>query len=683
MRTVLALLLCLVAGNVAHAATPNAAPARLTYVDLVRRLTDLEGLATLPLPGEKTAQWSSYDRASVYDPATNKYVNWNANGDGGGIIRHEGDESVLAEMDGPGCIWRIWSATPGDGHVKIYLDGATEPTVDLPFKAYFDHRNAPFVYPALVHTTTANGWNSYVPVPYQKSCKIVADKGWGNYYQFTYTTFPANTVVPTFTRNLGVPEQAALAAADKFLSSGVGTDPATIYGGRRRERQVTQNLIVPVNRVAALADLRGARAITSLHVRVNPAALGEATDTLRQVVMSIRWDGETTPSVWVPLGDFFGTAPGINVYKSVPLGMSDNEFYSYWYMPFGRRAHIEFLNESKQPIALQVSLTHAPLIRPISTLGRFHAKWHRDALLPDPATGRTIDWTLLQTQGQGRFCGVMLHVWNPRSGWWGEGDEKFFVDGEKFPSTFGTGSEDYFGYAWSSPKLFYHALHNQTHSDPKTGNISDNRWHIADNIPFHTSFDGSIEKYFPNARPTLYAATTYWYLAPGGRDPYGPVPLEQRVGYYKPLTPLHLPGVTEGEALRIASKTGGNTSEQDMSGFNGQWSGFSQLWWREAKPGDKLTLIVPVANAGKYQLKTQLTKARDYGIVQLYLDDQKLGAPIDCYNPTVVPTGELPLGTVDLTAGEHKLTAEIVGANEKADKAYLFGLDYIKLEPAK
>ncbi|MBV9467671.1 MAG: hypothetical protein JOZ57_00320, partial [Abitibacteriaceae bacterium] len=146
---------------------------------------------------------------------------------------------------------------------------------------------------------------------------------------------------------------------------------------------------------------------------------------------------------------------------------------------------------------------------------------------------------------------------------------------------------------------------------------------------------------------------------------------------------LHLPGVTEGEALRIASKTGGNTSEQDMSGFNGQWSGFSQLWWREAKPGDKLTLIVPVANAGKYQLKTQLTKARDYGIVQLYLDDQKLGAPIDCYNPTVVPTGELPLGTVDLTAGEHKLTAEIVGANEKADKAYLFGLDYIKLEPAK
>ena len=66
---------------------------------------------------------------------------------------------------------------------------------------------------------------------------------------------------------------------------------------------------------------------------------------------------------------------------------------------------------------------------------------------------------MLQTEGRGRFCGVMLHVWNPRGGWWGEGDEKFFVDGEKFPSTFGTGSEDYFGYAWCDPHLFQRAYH--------------------------------------------------------------------------------------------------------------------------------------------------------------------------------------------------------------------------------
>ena len=95
---------------------------------------------------------------------------------------------------------------------------------------------------------------------------------------------------------------------------------------------------------------------------------------------------------------------------------------------------------------------------PSSSLGRFHAKWHRDAFLPEDPERRKIDWTMLKTEGRGRFCGVMLHVWNPRGGWWGEGDEKFFVDGEKFPSTFGTGSEDYFGYAWCNPTLFAELL---------------------------------------------------------------------------------------------------------------------------------------------------------------------------------------------------------------------------------
>ena len=78
-----------------------------------------------------------------------------------------------------------------------------------------------------------------------------------------------------------------------------------------------------------------------------------------------------------------------------------------------------------------------------------------------------------------------------------------------------------------------------------------------------------------------------------------------------------------------------------------------------------------------------LTKARDYGIVQFYLDGKKAGEPIDLYNPTVVPTEPISLGTHELTAGEHKLTVEIVGANEKAVKAYMFGLDRIIAMPVK
>lgn len=100
-----------------------------------------------------------------------------------------------------------------------------------------------------------------------------------------------------------------------------------------------------------------------------------------------------------------------------------------------------------------------------------------------------------------------------------------------------------------------------------------------------------------------------------------------------------------------------------------------------AKPGDKLDLALPVKAAGKYLLSSQLTKAPDYGIVQLYLDGQKLGSPIDLYRKDVKPTGTLALGEHDLTAGEHKLTVEIVGANDKAIKSYMVGLDYVKLDP--
>jgi len=200
------------------AAGPSVAGAEeLTYVDLVKRLTNLEHLATLPQPGEKCAQWSSWDRRSKYDATSGQYVGWAANGDGTGIIRKEGDELVFAEIEGPGVIWRIWSALAQEGHVKIYLDGADEPAVDLPFIGYFNLENEPFTYPALVHET-ARGQNCYVPISFQKSCKITAERDWGRYYHFTYTTYPKGTVLPTFTREMSEPQERALDRANTALS---------------------------------------------------------------------------------------------------------------------------------------------------------------------------------------------------------------------------------------------------------------------------------------------------------------------------------------------------------------------------------------------------------------------------------------------------------------------------------
>ena len=226
------------------------AEAAYTYPDLVARMFDLQKLAELPLPGETCKQWSSFDRASRFDSEQKRYVAWGANGDGGQFIRREGDQIVMAEMEGPGCIWRIWSALAEEGHVKIYLDGQEEPAVDLPFREYFTGKTKPFDFPNLsyqLEDVGCRGHNLYLPIPYEKSCKIVADKDWGAYYQIVYTTFPQGTHVPMFSGEYSQKSLSALRRWNDFCrprgecseSGMMGMDP---MGHRKGEETIADSI---------------------------------------------------------------------------------------------------------------------------------------------------------------------------------------------------------------------------------------------------------------------------------------------------------------------------------------------------------------------------------------------------------------------------------------------------------
>ncbi len=646
----------------------------LSYGDLVARMTRPDLLAVLPPTGETSAQCSSYDRASKYDAATGTYVAWDANGDGDGIIRREGDDVVMAEMQGPGCIFRIWSALSQQGRVKIYLDGNPRPVVNLPFKDYFTGKTAPLDFPALSYHNEAQGSrgeNLYFPIPYRKSCKVTAEKDWGAYYHFNYVTFAPGTVVPTFTGVLTPADRAALARVNDFMSNRIGEDPA---GPRQDEETISMPLTLAPGADASVA-LEGPRAITALKAVMRFQNREAEEAALRGLVLQIGFDSLPQPAVWCPLGDFFGTAPGINNYRTLMTGMTPEGAYAYWYMPFEKRAKIRVVNEGAAACALELRVAHAPLGRPFAGLGHFHAKWHRD-IFPLPKD-RAPDWTMLRTTGRGRFAGVMLHVWNPRGGWWGEGDEKFFVDGEKFPSTIGTGSEDYFGYAWCHPGLFQHPFHAQTMTQNNRGHQSVLRWHVGDAIPFQTSFEACIEKYYLNTRGTLYACVACWYLSPDGVDPIGPTPVAERHGYAVPLPP-------GGAGFEVLGKFNGSVEEQDMAAWGaGKWHGDRQLWWTGAGPGDTLDLALKVAETGTYKVTAELTKAIDYGIVKFCIDAKDAGEPIDLYNNGVIPSGPVALGTHRLEKGAHTLTVKIVGANEKAVKGYMLGLSRIVLEPVK
>jgi hypothetical protein len=510
-----------------------------SYADLIGRLTNLEQLARLPVAGETSAEWTSRDRASVYDPVTGQYLNWGANNDGGGFIRTQPDGGiVMAEMTGPGCIWRIWAGTPETGHVKIYLDGSTNPAVDLPFKDYFNGTQEPFTYPALVYTA-CKGLNSYVPIPYNVSCKVVAYDN-KSYFHFNYSTFPPGVTLPTFSRNLTAAEQGKLSDVNDFFLNHLGSDPA---GGRDGEVTTTNAFAIAPGQSVTPLNFSGQGAITAFKVRVNGLTnQGDQWAALRALTVGMSWDGETNSSVWAPLGDFFGTACGYISYAALPLGMQSNGWmYCYWYMPFASRAQIVLGNDGMATRNVNVVITRAPLTQPIGSLARFHAKWHRGVYVTN--NGRSPDYRFLATAGQGRFVGLALHIYQAvdvtPGPWWGEGDEKFFVDGEKMPSWFGTGSEDYFGFSWGTPGYFSKAYNTQALAPDGTlyapGNRALNRFHITDNVPFQSSFEGCIEKWFyTNDTVTTYGTMPYWYLASGGSDPYGTLPLSSRTNYYVP-----------------------------------------------------------------------------------------------------------------------------------------------------
>ncbi|MCH7228133.1 DUF2961 domain-containing protein [Haloferula sp. A504] len=680
---------------------PAHAEKAITYADLVSRLTDLERLATPIVEGEKTAASTSHDRRSRYNEQTGRYENWGANSDGGGCIRREGDAQVMVDLAGPGVLWRTWSARATGGHIRIFIDGGETPVIDKPFKDYFDDFEKD--YPGLA-MTLSRGRNEFIPISFSKSCKVVVDEGWGLYFHATHTLFPQGTRVEPFPGFTPEVKTLLQQASDAWLKR--GENP--YQGGNPKNGNHT--LEIPAGKTAEV-KLPGSGAIRALKIAPLdlPAEAIQREDILRELTISIFWDGESSPSVWSPLGDFFATSPGLNPFKTLPMGCIDGTFYSYWFMPFSEGARIVLTNDGDSMRRVEVDLETVAL--PASEtrkLLRFCAAWHggdftgldKQRFLKNGGD-RWPDWPLLVVEGKGRYVGMTEHIWK-FGGWWGEGDERFFIDGENYPSTVGTGSEDYVGYAWAAEPPFItfdSALAAVSRLRPDAQeDTSVCRFHVCDDLPFSQRFEGFIEV-MPNedCRPCLYDTCVYWYRETGARNPYPVVPPEgrrhRRPGRHEPwVTPATLqipqpkPGTIEGEALEVLEVGSGRTWIQNMAGFrDGKWSGNAQLIWTGGKQGDTAEIGFTVAEGGKYELLVVLTKGPDYGVVQLSIDGGKLGEPIDCHDETVTTTGEISLGHLDLAAGKHTLRATLTGTNEQSKDAagvgrHLFGLDYLRLQ---
>lgn len=633
----------------------------ITTGGLLEDMTNLAGMAEFPKPAYTCKQFSSYDRASK-----SPQENWFANNDCGQYLRVEQktgrQEYVMMDAQGPGAIVRIWSANPA-GNLRIYIDGAEKPALETPMTDLLGGK-----FPGLPRPISgeySKGWNLYLPIPYARSCKVTSDKG-GFYYHVNYRTYAAGTLVDSFRLEQITQLGERLKKLASLLESPREISPEA--DGRSRDFEIQLAPGQTIN-----TEFLGPKAIVRSLIQVTA---GEREAALRGVVLKARFDGEL--AVECPIGDFFGSAPGINPYSTLPLGMAkDGAMYCHWFMPFRETAVIELENFSKESVTLSGTITLADYTWTDRSL-HFHAKWRPQFDVP---TRPMIDWNYLTACGQGLFAGVSFAIDNPVKDWWGEGDEKIYVDGETFPSHFGTGTEDYYGYAWCWPGLFTHAYHSQSRCDGpgNYGRTSVNRFHILDRIPFTKDFKFDMELWHWNEKCKVnMAVAAYWYARPGATDTFKTVRAEEAVVRSLPVYVVpKVAGALEGETMRIISVTG-QAEPQDWESL----SSGRHLWWHvEVKPGGVLKLAFPAPKAGPYRILGRFLKARDYGIHQLAINGEKAGAPIDFYNPDVKPSGQVDLGVFELKAGENEFSATVIGANTKADKSYMFGLDYLLLKP--
>ncbi|HTS13279.1 MAG TPA: glycoside hydrolase family 172 protein [Candidatus Limnocylindrales bacterium] len=296
-----------------------------------------------------------------------------------------------------------------------------------------------------------------------------------------------------------------------------------------------------------LLDAAGPSEISHIWITI---ASGELYH-LKKIVLRMYWDGEAMPSVEAPVGDFFGLGLGdYFLYQSIPLAVGGNKaLNSFFPMPFQKHARITLTNEgSEEAAAIYWNIDYreysAPL--PADTL-YFHAQYRQatpSRAIPDNKINLDgkDNYVWMEAKGRGHFAGVTMSVIENADGWWGEGDDMFFVDGEKLPSINGTGTEDYFLGAWDfGGKQFAYGLFGApvVGMERQGERWSVYRFHLDSPIPFTKSLRATIEHGHANDRGDNYYSVAYWYQTePHSAFPPLP-PVEERLPRVIPRTGSH------------------------------------------------------------------------------------------------------------------------------------------------
>lgn len=492
---------------------------------LLEEMADREHLTYFPEISYELKQFSSYNRKSKTPDSSG----WFANNDMSHFLRTETNsgrrEFVMFDADGPGVIVRWWMTfyKAQNGIIRIYLDHSATPVIEgLPSEILSGDLLTGYPLSASVHEGAPLGeegrdydHNLYLPIPFSNHCKITYECDslilkkrfplneeyyWPDvFYNICYRKYTPQISVRSLSKEDLIQENPLIQKVKQILlNEPIKSDSIVSFNNKI---QPEDSLVLEFSKRESAIN----------YIALNLKA-ADKEQALRSTVLSISFDG--IQSVWVPVGEFFGTGYIPSVHKTwINETMNDGGMESRWIMPFQEKCRIMLINYGREEIEIN---GHNGLINYVwkSNSMYFGAAWHEYRHIKTRnEDGSKFDINFIEIEGKGLYVGDQVTLFNNTWHWWGEGDEKIFVDGEIFPSSFGTGSEDYYGYAFGRPEPFSHPFLAQPIGIGNTnwGLTVNLRHRSLDAIPFKTSIKADIELWHWASIVMNYALTSYWY----------------------------------------------------------------------------------------------------------------------------------------------------------------------------
>jgi hypothetical protein len=594
---------------------------------------------------------SSYDRAGGNDDGFRGTYSY---------VRKEPGGLVIADLKGPGVIYRIWTPSPTDDTVEFYFDGEPNARISLPFRDLFSGRRFPFLPP--VAAFGAGGFYSYVPIPYKESCKVFVRAESFQFYQINYATYPADAGIESYSAQPSEEFKERLERARKFFAS-AGSD-LSAYGAADPSKIQTRRFNGPLapGKSVTIFESNGPGRVVGLRLGPAQAFAGKGRD----VLLRIYWDGEGAPAVDCPVGDFFGYSFGQPAVKSLLLGTADDKDYAYIPMPFDKSARVELVSQRTEgpPIGVEAEVEYTDAGR-TKDEGRFYALWRRE----NPTTaGRPF--TFLDARGRGHVVGFVLQAQGAEPGAipeFFEGDDETAIDGA--PAVHGTGSEDFFNGGWyDAPGRWEDRL-----SLPLSGCLEFKRYLgrtggyrflLADAYAYRRSVVSTIEHGpHDNNVPADYTAVTYFYS--GNAPALPPTPGADARGVNDPARIVFTPGWTT--PVQAFSWSNAVLAKRDDLVGGEQLRHLSmKAEGREVFGDHYITFLCELPAAGRYRVSIQAVEGPAQAVVQIFRNEVAIGDAADLYAPERRKGRVRPLGELDMKEGDNKLMFKLTGKNPQS-----------------